>query len=102
MIRLPPITTPFPSTTLFRSISLDEPVQAQPLPEPPAPVEAVAVPEVLPMPAQLKPAPEGEEAKPAPEPVDEKVRVSRANTDRKSTRLKSSHLVISYAVFCLE
>ena len=26
------------------TISLDEPVQAQPLPEPPAPVEAVAVP----------------------------------------------------------
>ena len=65
------------------SISLDEPVQAQPLPEPPAPVEAVAVPEVLPMPAQLKPAPEGEEAKPAPEPVDEKVRVSRANTEAR-------------------
>ena len=34
-------------------ISLDEPVQTQPLPEPPAPVEVVAVPEVLPMPAQL-------------------------------------------------
>ena len=29
------------------SISLDEPVQAQPLPEPPAPVEVVAVPEPL-------------------------------------------------------
>ncbi|HHK5267907.1 TPA: P-type conjugative transfer protein TrbG, partial [Pseudomonas aeruginosa] len=28
------------------TISLDEPVQAQPLPEPPAPVEVVAVPEV--------------------------------------------------------
>ena len=26
------------------TISLDEPVQAQPLPEPPAPVEVVAVP----------------------------------------------------------
>src|SRR2546426_2205052 len=25
-----------------------------------------------------------------------------ANTDRKSTRLNSSHLVISYAVFCLK
>src|SRR3546814_5128899 len=63
-------------------ISLDEPVQAQPLPEPPAPVEVVAVPEVLPMPAQLKPVPEAEDAKPAPEPADE---------DRKSTRLNSSH-----------
>src|ERR1035438_7988529 len=27
---------------------------------------------------------------------------SRANTDRKSTRLNSSHLGISYAVFCLK
>src|SRR5256885_2562618 len=26
----------------------------------------------------------------------------RRNTDRKSTRLNSSHLVISYAVFCLK
>src|SRR5260221_7190861 len=29
------------------------------------------------------------------------VRASRGNTDRKSTRLNSSHTVISYAVFCL-
>jgi len=51
------------------TISLDEPVpvQAQPMPEPPAPVEVVAVPEVLPMPAQLMPAPEAEDAKPTPE-----------------------------------
>src|SRR2546426_2918317 len=27
---------------------------------------------------------------------------SLANSDRKSTRLNSSHLVISYAVFCLK
>jgi len=64
------------------SISLDEPVQAQPLPEPPAPVEVVAVPEVLPMPAQLKPLPEAGDAKP-PEPADEKVRVSRANAEAR-------------------
>ncbi|WP_176331052.1 P-type conjugative transfer protein TrbG [Burkholderia vietnamiensis] len=65
------------------TISLDEPVQAQPLPEPPAPVEVVAVPEVLPMPAQLMPVPEAENAKPAPEPADEKVRVSRANAEAR-------------------
>ena len=66
------------------TISLDEPVQAQPLPEPPAPVEVVAVPEVLPMPAQLKPVAE-DSAKPAPmpEPADEKVRVSRANAEAR-------------------
>src|SRR2546426_8996602 len=28
--------------------------------------------------------------------------LDRATTDRKSTRLNSSHLVISYAVFCLK
>src|ERR1039457_7733643 len=28
--------------------------------------------------------------------------VAQAHTDRKSTRLNSSHLVISYAVFCLK
>jgi hypothetical protein len=63
------------------SISLDEPVQAQPLPEPPAPVEVVAVPEPLALPAQLKPLPEPKA--PAPEPADEKVRVSRANAEAR-------------------
>src|SRR5688500_19863761 len=29
-------------------------------------------------------------------------RAARARADRKSTRLNSSHLVISYAVFCLK
>ena len=65
------------------AISLDEPVQAQPLPEPPKPVEVVEVPTVLPMPAQLKPLPEVDEAQPAPEPADETVRVSRANAEAR-------------------
>src|SRR5256885_5541637 len=30
------------------------------------------------------------------------VRTARGRRDRKSTRLNSSHLVISYAVFCLK
>ena len=64
-------------------ISLDEPVQAQPLPEPPKPVEVVTVPQPLALPSQLKPLPEGEEAKPAPEPADEKLRVSRANAEAR-------------------
>ncbi|PJE43133.1 MAG: P-type conjugative transfer protein TrbG [Pseudomonas sp.] len=62
-------------------ISLDEPVQAQPLPEPPKPLEVVEVPKVLPMPGQMKPLPD--EASSAPEPVDEKVRVSRANQEAR-------------------
>ena len=61
-------------------ISLDEPVQALPLPEPPKPVEVVEVPKVLPMPAQMKPL---DEAKPVPEPADETVRVSRANAEAR-------------------
>ena len=62
------------------SISLDEPVQAQALPEAPKPVEVVTVPEVLPMPAQLKPMPD---AKPVAEPADETVRISRANAEAR-------------------
>lgn len=65
------------------SISLDEPVQAQPLPEPPAPVEVVAVPEPLALPAQLKPLPEVDTAPATSEPADEKVRVSRANAEAR-------------------
>jgi len=65
------------------TISLDEPVQAQPLPEPPKPVEVVEVPMVLPMPAQMKPLPESIETKTVPEPADEKLRVSRANAEAR-------------------
>src|SRR5256885_11491413 len=35
-------------------------------------------------------------------PVSHPLRRSSAVPDRKSTRLNSSHLVISYAVFCLK
>ncbi|RMX05700.1 P-type conjugative transfer protein TrbG [Corticibacter populi] len=65
------------------SISLDEPVQAQPLPEPPALVEVVTVPEPLALLAQLKPLPEADAAPATPEPADEKVRVSRANAEAR-------------------
>lgn len=65
------------------AISLDEPIQAQPLPESPKPVEVVEVPKVLPMPTQMKPLPESIAAKAAPEPADEKIRVSRANAEAR-------------------
>ncbi|KAG1556718.1 hypothetical protein G6F50_012693 [Rhizopus delemar] len=61
-------------------ISLDQPVQAQPLPEAPKPVEVVTVPEVLPMPAQMQPVPD---AKSAVEPADATVRVARANAEAR-------------------
>jgi type IV secretory pathway VirB9-like protein len=66
-------------------------VQAQPLPEPPAPVEVVAVPELLPMPAQLKPL-ESEDAKPAREPADEKVCVSRANAEARMAPTREGYV----------
>lgn len=65
------------------AITLDEPAAAQPLPEPPKPVEVVEVPQLLPLPEQLKALPKGRIAKPAPEPVDDKVRVSRANEEAR-------------------
>jgi len=65
------------------AISLDEPVQAALLPEPPSPVEVIALPEPLALPAQLKPLPGTEGGKPTPEPADETVRVSRANAEAR-------------------
>jgi type IV secretion system protein VirB9 len=65
------------------TITLDDAVQAQPLPEPPKPVEVVSVPQPLPLPEQLKPLPELADEKSAPEPADEKLRVSRANQEAR-------------------
>lgn len=64
------------------SISLDDPVQAQPLPEVPKPVEVVTVPEPLALPGQMKPL-VGGDAKATPESPDEKVRVTRANAEAR-------------------
>src|SRR5256885_11822769 len=92
MIRRPPRSTLFPYTTLFRSC-------AEPGSDPAADHGAV-----------------GEEAGHA---IAERCELARCAqfctkrpqhdlfgrqpaTDRKSTRLNSSHLVISYAVFCLK
>src|SRR2546426_9303018 len=81
MIRRPPRSTLFPYTTLFRSLDLSTPRRPArrartPRPAPPAPCP--------------------------PEPAGAANRRGRAGGDRKSTRLNSSHLVISYAVFCLK
>src|SRR5690242_21466040 len=77
MIRRPPRSTLFPYTTLFRSI-----------PDPPA---ADGSPLYLCVSA-LVPY----------KRVDLAVRAFAAPGDRKSTRLNSSHMSISYAVFCLK
>src|SRR3989454_10846392 len=102
MIRRPPRSTLFPYTTLFRSLELDVPAIKDSLrhriaPHPDSlafltflrkrmiPVHLVtnAHPKTL----AIKMAQTGLEAY-----------LDRAITDRKSTRLNSSHLVISYAV----
>ncbi|EQA90432.1 conjugative transfer protein TrbG [Burkholderia pseudomallei MSHR338] len=67
-------------------------MQAQPLPEPPKPIEVVTVPQVLPMPAQMKPLSEGAEVKTAPEPTDEKLRVSRANAEARVAPTREAYV----------
>src|SRR5256885_13151645 len=79
MIRRPPRSTLFPYTTLFRSLVL-EPLQGRV--DRPRRRRIAAVHLVF----QL---------------LHHLVAVARLVLDRKSTRLNSSHLVISYAVFCL-
>jgi len=68
-------------------ITLDGPVStmmaAQPLPEPTRPIEVVEVPKPLPLPEQLKALPNAPEDKPTLEPVDETVRVARANAEAR-------------------
>ncbi|NKQ12113.1 P-type conjugative transfer protein TrbG [Stutzerimonas zhaodongensis] len=73
-------------------ISLDEPVQAQPLPEPPKPVEVVEVPKLLPLPAQMKPLPVADDSEASPEPVDEKERVSRANREARMAPIREGYI----------
>src|SRR5256885_9134873 len=93
MIRRPPRSTLFPYTTLFRS---DRPRSSArdrtrrwrgcracdaPFRVPGRPVHRTAPAKSLPRPGPPR---------------------ARTPADRKSTRLNSSHLVISYAVFCLK
>src|SRR5256885_12967470 len=84
MIRRPPRSTLFPYTTLFRSFDdADAPERFGQTPgERRRNLPALA--------EQGPQAREGESQRAA------------EHADRKSTRLNSSHLVISYAVFCLK
>src|SRR5262245_64234196 len=74
MIRRPPTSTLFPYTTLFRS----------------SPHQSAA--SVRPGGASIRSFPAARSRQ----------RPDRSASDRKSTRLNSSHLGISYAVFCLK
>src|SRR2546426_7280458 len=94
MIRRPPRSTLFPYTTLFRSLHVDARFAAA--------VMAASnrfIAEQLGISERTVRRRQWErvdwwarEAPPAPSAI----------IDRKSTRLNSSHLVISYAVFCLK
>src|SRR5258708_10294812 len=83
MIRRPPRSTLFPYTTLFRSSAARRPTCFRPVD-----VSARATGETC----QIR------------FPSDPRYRRARdgIEEDRKSTRLNSSHQIISYAVFCLK
>src|SRR3712207_8120540 len=87
MIRRPPRSTLFPYTTLFRS--LERPRQR---------LHAGRVPG----PWAVNPLPSGRDLQ-LPPPSHRRHRGRpQLELDRKSTRLKSSHANISYALFCLK
>src|SRR5256885_6816142 len=81
MIRRPPRSTLFPYTTLFRSQALVELLVRVEVP-----LEEIVLDQELAYPPDLHLL----------------LRYRVRQKDRKSTRLNSSHLVISYAVFCLK
>src|SRR5256885_4974950 len=98
MIRRPPRSTLFPYTTLFRSDQRDVDGwqlarserwrrDARDHDDRPAEVRV----------GEHEPPPEAEQHRRVSHPER-----AEARPDRKSTRLNSSHLVISYAVFCLK
>src|SRR3989454_8720193 len=86
MIRRPPRSTLFPYTTLFRSrlAALDR-------------ARAVAH-RAVGRPAARR----GARPSSAVDRLSARAHGDEPHEDRKSTRLNSSHLVISYAVFCLK
>src|SRR5258708_29245125 len=87
MIRRPPRSTLFPYTTLFRSLQIlgeidgCHPARAE------LPLDAIAI---------------GESGDERRRGVAHGHFLGAAEADRKSTRLNSSHQIISYAVFCLK
>src|SRR5690606_41310731 len=88
----PPNPTPFPYTPLFRSRAQDRPA-ARGRPQGEGPAAHLARPE-----GQPGRGP----AVPGRPPAGTGHRAGVARGDRKSTRLNSSHVKISYAVFCLK
>src|SRR5256885_7917037 len=92
MIRRPPRSTLFPYTTLFRSQDRDQ--QDHALDQVLRRVRDVEDRHAVEQRADQERADDDVDDAAAP--------AGKADADRKSTRLNSSHLVISYAVFCLK
>src|SRR5256885_10306374 len=97
MIRRPPRSTLFPYTTLFRSMCMAEMTRRDVL-KMAAAGAAAALPGVVPSPAHSQ----GTQKRELVVAQGGDVAQFDPHIDRKSTRLNSSHLVISYAVFCLK
>src|SRR5256885_12154989 len=97
MIRRPPRSTLFPYTTLFRSVLIRRHIALCHSPSwmtrSPRPVLRTKPPRCRSVASSCTPEPWLRVPGTAP---------CATATDRKSTRLNSSHLVISYAVFCLK
>src|SRR5256885_12567030 len=100
MIRRPPRSTLFPYPTLFRS-GTDGKQDRVAARRRRRFVRNSAISIAIPR-YRLPPYPAAEPRRGADLGARAVARAVRANLDRKSTRLNSSHLVISYAVFCLE
>src|SRR5258708_26692662 len=90
MIRRPPRSTLFPYTTLFRSLIKPEDLEGK----------------ISPDEAEIRAAYEKNKSKyQVPERRVARISASSGEilpSDRKSTRLNSSHQIISYHVFCLQ
>src|SRR5256885_13126666 len=90
MIRRPPRSTLFPYTTLFRSLAAKKHESAVA-----ALKQRIAV-------AKASEKKSGKVVEVVKGKLDPNTLPGIVIEDRKSTRLNSSHLVISYAVFCLK
>src|SRR5258708_15153231 len=98
MIRRPPRSTLFPYTTLFRSLSAPSGAGKTTL------VDALRKTSefIYSVSCTTRPARAGEVEGEDYRFLSEEEFSARAKADRKSTRLNSSHQIISYAVFCLK
>src|SRR5690606_40970448 len=99
LIRRPHSSTLFPYTTLFRSGGgagtrpLCTGLPCAPGADSPLPRSPISRPAL---------ARRGAHGRPAPRRRTERAHQPHRERDRKSTRLNSSHVKISYAVFCLK